>query len=278
MLSPHVRAVGYVVLAVPDAGHDESRVRIAADRQQEGRRREVTQIPVIDLTKSVDPRDLLFWTKAWDKQAAEFAKDWGVPYTPVLPYDKVEDLPVANDECRLMTIERDIGAPGVAGFHDDDLGLIFARLLLDDALGAGSHEIVEEEGDSDCDGYTDMGNGQQVANESADPVEGDSYPVSVTIGNETRDVPVTNYVYRSWFDPNGKYPFDRLGKLDKPFSMIPGGGGYMIVRSADGSTNDVFARPRIVTLPGDTKAHASIGRKLVSPHSRLARRLYGKAA
>lgn len=236
------------------------------------------QIAVVNLTKSVDPRDLVFWVKAWDLQAAAFAQDWGVPYVPVLPYATPDELPVDTGECRLFTIEDDIGAPGAEGFHDDVLGEIFARILPMDNCGAGSHEVVEEEGDPTCDLWMPMGDGNEVAKEAADAVEGDHYNVAVTIGTETRDVPVTNYVLPSWFDPNGKAPFDKLGKLDKPFSMIPGGGGYMIVRAADGSTNDVFARPRIVTLPGDTKAHAAIGRKLVSPHSRLARRLYGKAA
>lgn len=238
----------------------------------------MTQIPIVDLTGTVDPRTLDFLAKAWDRQAAEFAHDWGVPYTPVLPYARVEDLPLASGECRLLTIESDLGTPGALGYHDDVLGAIFARILPDDNCSAGSHEVVEEEGDPTCEQYADMRNGQEVARESADPVEGDSYLISVTVGNETRDVPVTNYVMPSWFDPNGKAPFDKKGTLTKPFSMIPGGGGYMIVRSADGSTNDVFARPRIVTLPSDTKAHAAIGRKLLSPHSRLARRLYGKTA
>ena len=232
------------------------------------------QIAVIDLTRSIDPRDLVFWTKAWDLQAAEFAKDWSVPYTPVVPYDRIEDLPTASGECRLFTIERDIGAPGAEGFHDDQLGLIYARILPDNNCDAGSHEVVEEEGDPTCDQYADMGNGQQVAKESADPVEGDSYPISVTVGNETRDVPVTNYVLPSWFDPKGVAPFDRMGKLTAPFTMTAG--GYMIVRAADGSTSDVFARPRVVVA--SAAAHAKIGRKLLSPHSRLARRFYGKAA
>jgi hypothetical protein len=247
------------------------------------------QIAVVDLIKSIDPRDLLFWTKAWDKQAAEFARDWGVPYTPVLPYDKVEDLPTIGDECRLLTIESDIGAPGALGFHDDTVGLIFARVLPDNNVEAAPHEIVEEEGDATCDKYEEMGNGSQVADEAADPVEGDHYNISVTIDGETRDVAVTNYVLRSWFDPNGKAPFDKMGKLTAPLSMDAG--GYMIVRDSNGNESDVFARhvdeilarhpnggimhaaPGLRVLHGGEGGRLAAAKKRDRPDSRLSRRL-----
>lgn len=230
----------------------------------------MTQIAVVNLSTSVDPRDLAYYVKAWDMQAAEFAKAWGVPYTPVILYAKPDGLPTDTGECRLFTIQDDIGAPGAEGFHDDELGDIYARILPDGNCDAGSHEVVEEEGDADCDGWALMPDGREVAKEGADPVEGDHYIVSVSIGGTSRDVPVTNYVTPDWFDPKAKGPFDRMGKLTAPFTMTAE--GYMIVRAADGSVSNIFAaRPYIV--PGTKVRAAALLTKLQKPESRLARRL-----
>lgn len=237
------------------------------------------QIAIVCTSKSVDPAQLVLWARAWDQQAAEFCRVWGIEYRPVLTYATPDDLPTETGEVWLLVIEDDISAPGAEGFHDDQLGIIFARCLPDNNCESVSHEILEMLADPTCDAYRDFpdGTSRQLALEVCDPVEADYYPLSTQINDQpAQDVPVTNWVYPSYFDPNGKAPFDKLGKLDKPFSMIPGGGGYMIVRAANGSTNDVFAQPHVVV--GSAAAHAKIGRKLLSPHSRLARRLYGKAA
>lgn len=230
----------------------------------------MTQIAVVNLSTSVDPRDLAYFCKAWDMQAAAFALDWSVPYTPVVLYDHPDGLPTDTGECRLFTIQDDIGAPGAEGFHDDVLGDIYARILPDGNCEAGSHEVVEEEGDADCNGWTLMPDGREVAKESADPVEGDHYIISVSIGGTSRDVPVTNYVTPDWFDAKAKGPFDRMGKLTAPFTMDDG--GYMIVRAADGSVSNIFAaRPYIVPGPKMNAQH--VFAKLQKPESRLARRL-----
>ena len=230
----------------------------------------MTQIAVVNLSPSVDARDLAYYVKAWDTQAAEFAKAWGVSYTPVVLYDHPDDLPTSDGECRLFTIQDDIGAPGAEGFHDDVLGDIYARILPDNNCEAGSHEVVEEEGDPTCELWSPMPDGRWVANESADPVEADHYTISVSIGGFSRDVPVTNYVLPSWFDAKGQAPFDRKGSLSAPFTMTAG--GYMVVRAADGSVSDVFAqRPYIV--PGTQVNARHILAKLQKPESRLARRM-----
>lgn len=85
-------------------------------------------------------------------------------------------------------------------------------------------------------------------------------------------MPVSNYVLPSWFDPNGKYPYDRMGLLKAPLTMTAG--GYMIVRDAAGNETDVFAQNRRVEHGGfEGKVRAD--RKRARPDSRLARRLAG---
>jgi len=223
------------------------------------------QIGVLCTSKAISTRDLAFLTDAWDRQAKEFADDWGVPYTPVIYYSDVSELPIASGDVRLLTIADTIDAPGALGYHDNVLGLIFARVLARNNAEAATHEICEEEGDPECDLWMPMGDGREVAKEACDPVEADSYPQVAEVGGDRRQILVSNYVLPSWFDPNGTAPFDRMGLLTAPLSMTPG--GYMIVRDEVGRISNVFAQGE--------KSHATMARKLAQPSSRLLRRLRG---
>jgi hypothetical protein len=230
------------------------------------------QIGVVNKSSTLSATALAFIVDAWDRQAKEFADDWGVPYTPVVLYDTENGLPTDTGEVRLLTIQDVLDAPDALGYHDDVLGVIFARILADNNAEAGPHEVCEEEGDPTCDLWMPMGDGREVAKESCDPVEGDSYDQEATVGDETRQVPVSNYVLPSWFDPNGKAPYDKKGLLKAPLTMTPG--GYMIVRDAAGDVEDVFAQNRRVE-PGGEEGRLMAERKKARPDSRLARRLRG---
>jgi hypothetical protein len=230
------------------------------------------QIGVVNKSSSLDPTILPFLVDAWDRQAKEFAEAWNVPYTPVVLYDTENGLPTATGEVRLLTIQDVLDAPGALGYHDDELGVIFARILAENNAESGPHEVCEEEGDPTCNLWMPMGDGREVAKESCDPVEGDSYEQEATVGDDIVSVPVSNYVLPSWFDPNGKAPYDRMGKLTAPLTMTPG--GYMIVRDATGDVTDVFAQNRRV-VPADADGHVRAEKKRARPDSRLARRLRG---
>jgi hypothetical protein len=231
------------------------------------------QIAVVCASKSVDQGQLALWVDAWDKQAREFCKkytDAGFPieYRPVVLYATPSDLPTDTSEFWLLVIMDDISAPGAEGFHDDQLGVIFARCLPENNCEAVPHEILEMLRDPTCDGYTDIGDGsgRQIADEVCDPVEGDFYLQQAQIGDQPpQDVPVTNYVLPSYFDPNGEAPFDRCEKLTAPFTMVPGEGGYQIIRDASGNTTDVFAE--------NEKGRMAAEKKRKRPDSRVARRL-----
>lgn len=231
----------------------------------------------VDPACKADPTTVAFWVEALDLQAREFAAAWGVPYLPVVYYSADVLQGVADDEltkftadARLLTIQTTMEA-GALGFHDDVAGVIFARVLYqaDQTPITASHEICELLGDPDCNGWVEMSPGKSVAKESADPVEGDSYLQAATIGGETREVPVSNYVLLSYFDAKGVTPFDRLGKLHAPFAMDTG--GYQIIMDASGATTDVFASW------GTSVGRMAVARKVANPDSRASRRLATKA-
>lgn len=231
----------------------------------------------VDPACKADPTMVAFWVVALDQQAREFASAWGVPYLPVVYYSADVLQGLADDEltkftadARLLTIQTTM-EPGALGFHDDVAGVIFARVLYqgEQTPVTASHEICELLGDPECNGWVEMSPGKSVAKESADPVEGDIYEQPATIGDETREVGLSNYVLLSYFDSKGAAPFDRMGKLTAPFGMTTG--GYQIIMDASGDTTDVFASW------GTSVGRMGLARKLERPDSRAARRLATKA-
>ena len=85
--------------------------------------------------------------------------------------------------------------------------------------------------DSLIDGLMDqLAQGSEYAFELCDPVQNDSYHVSV---NGTM-VSLSNFIFPSWFNSEAKVPqnlpFDYMSNLKAPFTMSDG--GYMIVRQA----------------------------------------------
>lgn len=93
-----------------------------------------------------------------------------------------------------------------------------------------SHEVCEMVGDRYANGFSQgpqIAQGDTYAQELCDPVENDSY--GITVG--TTNVAVSNFVFPSWFNPEATIalnaPFDYLNKLKAPFTMDAG--GYMIV-------------------------------------------------
>ena len=93
-----------------------------------------------------------------------------------------------------------------------------------------SHEVCEMVGDRYANGFSvgpQIAQGNLYAQELCDPVENDSYGIKV----DGYDVAMSNFVFPSWFNPEGvpslNLPFDYLKKLSAPYTMDAG--GYMIV-------------------------------------------------
>lgn len=128
------------------------------------------------------------------------------------------------------------------GWHTESEGdLIFGRVFAAPVLDHGgrvlsgslsvsavlSHEVLETLVDPHVNLWADDQNGSAYALEIGDPVESDSYEITVAgVGAVT----VSNFVTPHWFDPQAgkEEKFDWLGKVDAPFQMTKG--GYVVVR------------------------------------------------
>jgi hypothetical protein len=159
----------------------------------------------------------------------------------------------------IFVIDNDTQVAGALGYHEETADKVVGYIMCQPILSNGgtvmnfnpanpgayavsstlSHEIIEAVGDCFAGFWSDgtpIPQGTEYAMELCDPVENDSYPITVANGTV---VAVSNFITPAWFDPqatSGK--FDFLGKLTKPFSMD--NGGYMIVRS-DSNVQQVFA-------------------------------------
>ena len=121
-----------------------------------------------------------------------------------------------------------------------------------------SHESIEMFGDRFANFWSDGPsmtiNGatySEYALELCDPVEGNSYAVSVG----SQQVSLSNFVFPSWFNPEAlatvNMPFDYMKLLTSPFAMTSG--GYMIVRQS-GQENQAIDQQTLAGLKADAKA------------------------
>jgi hypothetical protein len=143
---------------------------------------------------------------------------------------------------------------GALGYHSLDNDQVDAFIFAEPVLSNGgtvlvfnpanpsqytvsatlSHEVCEMVGDRYAGGFSQgpqIASGNLYCQELCDPVENDSY--GVTVGNTI--VSVSNFVFPSFFNPDAvspqNLPFDYLNKLTAPFTMDAG--GYMIVATLD---------------------------------------------
>ena len=219
---------------------------------------------VFDRELAIDPGLAAIWCEALDQQARAAAEMHGDDYTPVVLFspdllEKLEgdDLADFVGNHRMLFVQADIGVPNAGGFHDDVLGVIFARVLYDanhDVTTVRlSHEILEEQHNPRSDKWHPLGDRREQAGELGDRVEGDTYGVQLREGEP--HVRLSNYLRPSAFVPGSARPWDMLGRLDAWDGMTAG--GYVIVREPDGSTVDVFAeKDEGIANAAAKKAHA----------------------
>jgi hypothetical protein len=176
----------------------------------------------------------------------------------------------------IITVFDDADQAGDLGYHTegpdaDVYGRVFARPVLangGNALTADlsvcsvlSHECCETLGDRTCSDWAQAASGQLTAYELCDPVEGDSYRMTITASSgEQVTGTVSDFVLPSWFDSNAAPgPTDYMGLVTAPFQVRPT--GYSIVMSGGSVTEQFGERYPLWRLV--TKEH---------PTSRTARR------
>jgi hypothetical protein len=131
-----------------------------------------------------------------------------------------------------------------------------------------SHEVIETLGDAWCNTVIlttgPQGRGIRLwAKELCDMVESDSQAYQIN------GVPMSNFVYPSWFEPDGPSPFDYMHKCNMPFQITPG--GYMsvldIIPGVQPQWREVFGQtmgrstmrhPRTATSPRREKRYQSV--------------------
>jgi len=152
-----------------------------------------------------------------------------------------------------LVILDDADQAGALGYHDQDpngrpYAKAFAKTVLDNGGDirtsansvsvTASHEALEIFGDPQAGYWSQMPSGKLIAMELCDPVEEDSYLISV--GLTLIKVPVSNFVLPSYFDTMPQdQKFDYLGNLSAPFSMTSG--GYQILMTA-GKVSQKFGK------------------------------------
>lgn len=180
------------------------------------------------------------------------APSWGLlpPMVIYLPGD-----PGGLHLDAIIGILDDADQAGDLGWHTEGpdasvYGRVFARPVLENggnALTADlsvcsvlSHEVIETLGDPSCNRWAQQGDGSLVAIELADPVESDSYRITLTaVGGESVSGMVSNFVLPSWFDPDAAGPADYCGLVSLPFQIRDT--GYAIVMSG-GTVTEKWGR------------------------------------
>jgi hypothetical protein len=229
-------------------------------------------IAVQNLSTLVTDADAYDMTIIADHQArTHLAPAWGIQ-PPLVVYLKNG---ATQKYDALIGILDDADQAGVLGWHTEGpdasvYGRVFARPVLDNGGGilSGklsvcsvlSHEILETVGDAACNGWAQRGDGVLVARELCDPVEGDTYEVTIASAGESVTGTVSDFVVPAWFDPDAKgAPYDWMDLLSSPFQVRPD--GYVIVMNG-GTVTDQWG-DQYPEWRKDTKAH---------PTARTARR------
>lgn len=215
-------------------------------------------IGVVNLSTKVSNDQIRLAVVAAQKQLDEdVAPNWHMDSAFVMFYDDPTKMSLRAFP---VVIVDHSDTPGALGFHSEQQGRPYGMIMVDPILDNGgvalydysnpqnvsvssvlSHEIIELFLDRFANMWADgiaIQAGSSYAYEGADPVEAQSY--TKQIGKHL--VSVSNFILPAWFDPQNapSNPTDFLNILNgASFALAPN--GYMIVRNAPGSEQQVFA-------------------------------------
>lgn len=198
-------------------------------------------IAVRNLSTMVSDQDAYAMAVLCDRQVRDhFAPAWGVQPSSVIFLHQ----PSLLHYDAIIGILDNADQAGDLGWHTegpdaDVYGRVFAEPVLANGGNALtdklsvcsvlSHEVLETVRDSACNLWAQRADGSLVAVEVGDPVESDSYTLTVKTeeGTEVSGT-VSDFVFPAWFDPNAAGPpYDQMDLLSSPFEVRRD--GYVIV-------------------------------------------------
>jgi hypothetical protein len=204
-------------------------------------------IGVQNLSTLVTNEDVYLMTSIVDKQLREHvAPAWGLAPPTVVYLAKAAEFPYDA----IIGVLDDADQAGDLGWHTegsdaDVYGRVFAQPVLQNGGNALtnalsvcsvlSHECIEMLGDAACNRWAQRPDGSQVAVELADPVEGDSYEITISSQAEVVAGTVSDFALPTWFNPGAAPgPTDYMGLVTAPFQVRDT--GYVIEMAAGSTT------------------------------------------
>lgn len=208
----------------------------------------MSDIAVVHESQQIGEADLRKIVLACSVQLTDhFGPNYSRRAPGVAYYRELAKVPAGAPVIRVVDQIDDVGA---LGYHSESGGRVVGMVGVTDVLAGGgsvlgasdmsvpavlSHECLEAAFDPFCNKWTLDTVGRLWATEVSDPVQAGFYMLG--------DVALSNYVLPHFWDsdpPDGAR-FDRLGSLDLPFTIAPG--GYAVIRRADGTTDELGQRP-----------------------------------
>jgi hypothetical protein len=203
-------------------------------------------IAVQNLSTSVSDEDAYAMTLLCDRQARRhYAPAWSVQ-PPLVEFYKpsADPLAPAPHFTAIIGILDNADQAGDLGWHTEGPDAsVYGRVFAEPVLANGgnsltdrlsvcsvlSHEVLETIGDAACNGWAQRADGTLVAREVGDPVESDSYLMTITTEEGTTvSGTVSDFVFPAWFDPDAAgAPYDQMDLLSSPFEVRQD--GYVIV-------------------------------------------------
>lgn len=207
-------------------------------------------ICIVNKSTLITDADVRLLTRACASQLRyHVAPTWNRAPLPVVYLGNEKDAPPG---AWVLAVLDDSDQANALGWHSvSDEGLYFGRIFVRPVLDNGgnaltkslsvasvaSHEVAELYCDPSCNFYAEADASTEYAVEVCDPVEADSYPISVS----GIKVMVSNFVTPRWFDPYSPphSRFDYLGELTAPFTMTKGG---YVIKKVNGQVTQEFGR------------------------------------
>jgi len=228
----------------------------------------MTRLAVVNVSTLMNDDDAkTAWLAVKNQLYHHVAPLWGRKFIDVAFVPKGATVP---SDCFPIYLLDNPDVAQALGYHTEDPGgKVFARVFIEPVLANGgtalsgalsvsavlSHEVIEAFCDPNVNLWADKDEITQVAYESCDPCENDSYSVRShdANGHEVK-VSVSNFVLPAWFDPQAALSsrFDYLNRLKGPLTMSPG--GYLIIRNTStGVISNIFGSRAGMEIHGALK-------------------------